>query len=445
MLGHPALTDGSAAIQRYRVIGFLGQEGSVEVYHAKDAATGQDVALKRLNFGDSGIEWFAQFMLEARTWCKLDSPYVVKTIAVEHELPALYIVTEYPAGQSLREILDRQQNLEVQDAVEIARQCLCGLEAAHGLLVVHRDLKPENVYITQVDQTIEVKIANFGIAGFRGGEREKSAAVYFRGTPGYTPPEQLFLWPDTDVQSDIYAFGVLLFEMLTGCMPYGDNWRDAPINALKEKIAPHPKEPAGLWKIVLRAIHPLPSQRYRSAREMRAAIEELSHSKRRLALSKRSSRVAIGATLGLMVGLAMAWTTTSVGSGRHFSTLARRTQSNSAESHQAATNSTSALRPIPAVVATTTSTTEADRTRVAVNIASTPTATPKAVAPQLQPPTITIDVSVQLSEIDGLKIFVGRNCAAPGHLGPGASNPSGHSPSGSICAGTENVERCCAD
>ena len=406
MLGSSVLENGSVAVQGYRAIEFLGREGTVETYRAKDVISNQDVTLKRLNFDDSNVEWLAQFTREARTCRIIDSPHIVKILAVEQAQPDIYIVTECAAGETVRDILKRQSNFEIQDALEIAKQLLSGLEAAHRLLIVHRDLKPENVYVARVNNTIQVKIAELGIAGFRGGERGMSAAGFFRGTPGYMAPEQVFLWPATEVQSDIYSFGVLLFEMLTGYLPYGDNWRDAPVNALEERMRPHPTEPVSLWKIVERAIHPLPNQRYSSAREMRAAIEDLFQSGRSSAPATRSRRVAVGATLGLMAGLALALTSASAGRARHAGTLERKPQSSSNVSQLAVSNHKTPPIPAPAVV--TTATVEAIRTRDSVKIVSNPTATPRgelsAVAPRWQPPMITIDVSVQLSEIDNLKI-----------------------------------------
>lgn len=308
MLVRPAFDNGSIAARKYRVTEFLGEEGSLEIYRAEDPGTGQQVLLKHLASCDPDNEELARFIREVRTCCIIDSPHVTRTIAVEIEAPALTVVTEVPPGVKLRDMLERQSTLETGDALEIVSQCLCGLEAAHRLLICHRDLRPDNVYIQRTEDGIKVKIADFGIAGIRSTEPEKSVTGFFRGSPAYMPPEKIFRWPDIDRSSDMFSLGVMLFEMLTGRLPYGDNWRDAPTNALEERIVPHPDKPAGLWKIVKRAIHPLPSQRYPSTREMRLAIEQYTNQKGSILPSPRVRLLALGAALGASFGFALAWT-----------------------------------------------------------------------------------------------------------------------------------------
>ena len=385
MLGCPALAIGSVAARNYRVMEYLEAVGKFEIYRAQDCNAGQSVLVKRLTNYTSDGDDLARFVREIRTCCIIDSPYVAKTLAVEQEAQALCIVVEYPSGETLRDILERDSTLSSDDAVEIAHQCLCGLEAAHRLLIVHRDLKPEDVYITRVAGVIQVKIADFGVAGFRSAERNMSVSGYFRGTPGYMPPEQVFLWPDTGVSSDLFSLGVMLFEMLTGLLPYGDNWRMAPANALEENMAPHPAGPDGLWKIVKCAIHPLPSQRYRSTRAMRVAIEEYSGKRPTTPpASARRRPVAVGAAIGVLVGFALAWssvrTVHSVGNSGRASPDVTHTKMAAANVQHMPAN----VLPLAPTVTTKTEAHDNDLPGDPENkLANSPTLTP-AVKPQLE-------------------------------------------------------------
>ncbi len=435
MLGCPALAIGSVAARSYRVMEYLETVGKFEIYRAQDSS-GQRVRLKWLtNFGSDGDD-LARYVREIRTCCIIDSPHVNKTIAVEQEAESLCIVTEYPSGESLRDILERQPTMPVEDAVEIAQQCLGGLEAAHRLLIIHRDLKPENVYVERIDGNIQVKIADFGMAGFRGVEPNMSVTGYFRGTPGYMPPEQVYLWPDIAVSSDIFALGVMLFEMLTGLLPYGDNWRIAPANALEENMAPHPAAPEGLWKIVKCAIHPLPSQRYRSTRAMRTAIEDFSGKKRPTMPPASRRPVAIGAAIGVLVGFALAWTSVRTAG---FASKASKPTPNVTHLQTAAVSAPQRLSSAPASVTPAPRTaalapTIAPQTPALVkvplpvapskvlqsldqgervepqNVASSgyskATYSQKTMVARPAQPTITVEVSAQLADVDDLKILL---------------------------------------
>jgi hypothetical protein len=315
MGGCPSLANGTIAARKYRVLDYLRHEGPFEVYRVQDVGTGQSVLLKYLASCEQDSDIVARSMPEIRMCCIIDSPYVARTFAVEHEAQTLCVVMEQPPGEPLCDLLERESTLAVNDAAEIARQCLCALQAAHKLLIHHRDLKPANVFVARTGQRVDVKVTDFGLAGFRGGETQASGPGVFRGTPGYAAPEQVFLWPDTDASSDLFSLGAMLFEMLTGLMPYGDNWREACINALESRLAPHPTQPAGLWKIVTRAILLVPSQRYQSGREMRVAIEEYLNHRPSFMPKKRTRMIPIGTAIGVLVGAVLAWTT--VKTARH--------------------------------------------------------------------------------------------------------------------------------
>ncbi len=431
MGGYPSLANGTIAVRKYRVVDYLCHEGPFEVYRAQDVGTGQRVLLKYLASCEQDSDIVARFMPEIRMCCIIDSPNVARTFAVEHEAQTLCVVMEQPPGEPLCDLLERESTLAVKDAAEIARQCLCALQAAHKLLIHHRDLKPANVFVARTGQSIDVKVTDFGLAGFRGGETQASGPGVFRGTPGYAAPEQVFLWPDMDASSDLFSVGAMLFEMLTGLVPYGDNWREASINALEGKLAPHPTQPAGLWKIVMRAIQLVPSRRYQSSREMRMAIEETLNRRPSFIPKKRARMIPVGTAIGVLVGAVLAWTT--VKTARHL----RREETGRFSAAMAKTQDRNA--PAPSIERVTPAPTQAETfgarpepvtlAKVALP-ASTKTVVrgtshhgfpqaaatlapavahvepPKPAVAHVASPTITVGVPAQVAELDDLKILL---------------------------------------
>ncbi|MCB0876136.1 MAG: PASTA domain-containing protein [Solirubrobacterales bacterium] len=256
---------------RYRLEHRLGSGGMADVWRARDTELGRDVALKLLheNFARD-TEFVERFRREASSAAGLQHQNVVSVFDRGSYEDSYYISMELVEGSSLRELID--QGLTIEEAVEVTRQMLAAAAFAHEHGIVHRDLKPMNVLI---DRDGRIRVTDFGIARAGGSEITRTGSVM--GTAQYLSPEQaqgMAVGPATD----IYSIGVILFEMLTGRVPFdGEN---AVAIAMKqvgeEPPAPssiNPKVSPALDAVVLKALAKDPAQRFQSAAEMTAALE----------------------------------------------------------------------------------------------------------------------------------------------------------------------------
>src|SRR6187401_3383371 len=206
-IDHGRFEPGTIFQQRYRVIGLLGRGGMGEVYRADDLRLGQPVALKFLPAGlKQDPQRLAQFHNEARTARQVSHPNVCRVYDIGEADGLLFLTMEYVDGEDLSSLLRRIGRLPEDKAIEIARQICAGLAAAHERGVVHRDLKPANIML---DGTGKVRIMDFSLAAV--GEVKDIRA----GTPAYMAPEQLS-GQEVTVRSDIYALGLVLYEIFTG-------------------------------------------------------------------------------------------------------------------------------------------------------------------------------------------------------------------------------------
>src|SRR5947209_15518304 len=202
----------------YRIAGVIGEGGMGAAYRAKDTRLGRDVAVKVLtNLATSDQEQLQRFEQEARTAGMLNHPNLLTIYDVGHDGGGPYIVSELLQGETLRDRLARGP-LPPRRAVDAALQVAQGLAAAHDKGIVHRDLKPENIFLTRDGRA---KILDFGIAkltanpaegAFKGAATEPGLVL---GTVGYMSPEQVRGEP-LDTRSDLFSFGVILYEILTG-------------------------------------------------------------------------------------------------------------------------------------------------------------------------------------------------------------------------------------
>jgi serine/threonine-protein kinase len=215
-LDHGRFVPGTLLLERYRVLGLLGRGGMGEVYRADDLRLGQTVALKFLPpevAQDPGR--LARFHNEVRLARQVSHPSVVRVYDVGDYLGQPFLSMEYIDGEDLGTLLRRIGRLPRDKATEVARQVCAGLAAAHDRGVVHRDLKPANVMI---DGRGRARIADFGLAGAVGADDGLRG-----GTPAYMSPEQL-AGSETGVRSDLYALGLVLYELYTGKRAYaGDS------------------------------------------------------------------------------------------------------------------------------------------------------------------------------------------------------------------------------
>lgn len=211
----------------YRVIAKLGQGGMGAVYSAENTKTGLTVVLKillRQHTRDKELLW--RFFNEAKTASQLDHDNIVAVYdAGRMDDGTAYIAMEYLPGQTLGELLDKQQTLSVAAGAYV---CLCmarALEAAHREGIIHRDLKPDNIHIVPDEAAphgFRVKLLDFGIAKLMGGDAssERTATGVMLGTPAYMAPEQCRSLRSIDGRADLYALGCILYEVLTSTPPF---------------------------------------------------------------------------------------------------------------------------------------------------------------------------------------------------------------------------------
>jgi serine/threonine-protein kinase len=203
---------------RYQVITRIASGGMGEVYRAHDAVLARDVALKVLHPQLAGDRGFVdRFRREARASAILNHPNVVGVYDWGSTEGTYFMVMEYVQGTNLRTVLGEYARLEPGQVAEICLQVLAALDHAHGHGIVHRDVKPENILIAR-DGT--VKVADFGLARAYADSYVSQAEGTVTGTVQYLAPEQI-LGEAADPRTDLYALGVVMFELLTGRPPFG--------------------------------------------------------------------------------------------------------------------------------------------------------------------------------------------------------------------------------
>jgi eukaryotic-like serine/threonine-protein kinase len=261
-------------IDRYEVIDLLGQGAYAETYKARDTASGEIVVLKSPNpnlFADPAI--FQRFRRERDIADKLSHPNVVGGRDHSENRTEPYLVLEYVDGTNLRTRMaqlkgeDSSAPISVPIALEWGRQLASVLEYLHTQGIVHRDLKPENILVTDGDQ---LKLIDFGTALLEGAKRLTwKHLTDGLGTPDYMSPEQI-QGARGDERSDIYAWGVMMYELLTGAVPFdGDNWMAVMAGHLTKTPprirARNPAVPPALEAVVLEAMRRYPEHRYQSS------------------------------------------------------------------------------------------------------------------------------------------------------------------------------------
>jgi serine/threonine-protein kinase len=295
-------------VAHFRIVGRLGRGGMGIVYRAEDEKLRRMVALKTLPTASaSEPERRARFMREARSAAALTHPNIATIYEVGEEDAGVYIAMELVEGETLRARIEREGGaIETTTALRIARGIARGLARAHAKGVVHRDLKPENVML---DADGEPKILDFGLARIELAVdpdgvtvTELSGEVARFGTPAYMSPEQV-LGDRACAPSDVFSFGVILYEMLGGRRPF-----DAPsvpkLFAAILESDPLPLEdmPPSVAALVAKCLRRKPEERYASGRELLAAIDDLG--KARVPVATRPRRT--GVVLTLLAGAAVA-------------------------------------------------------------------------------------------------------------------------------------------
>ena len=264
---------------KYRIVRLIGDGGMGSVYEARHEGLRTQVALKFLHDDLAGRPNLAErFLQEARVAATIQSPHVARVTDVDVGPGGQpYLVMELLSGESLQGRLDRERKLARGVAVDFALQIASGLEAAHAIGVVHRDLKPDNVFVTPGTGGPLLKLIDFGIAKLYENQRGLTRAGVVMGTPEYMPPEQLYAASDVDGRADVYALGVILFEMLSGRRPAdGEDAQEIVGKVLAGNVlslgALEPDLPPGLVELVQRATTADRNARIGSAYELRAAL-----------------------------------------------------------------------------------------------------------------------------------------------------------------------------
>ena len=272
----PSLHEGDQ-LDQYRIENLVARSGMASIFRATDMRTGRQVAIKIPHPEmEADPVLFDRFKREADIGQTLDHPGVMKVLA-DGDRSRIYMVMEWVEGRLLRKALGEAGKFPPERAIKIAVAVADTLDYIHRNGVVHRDLKPENI---MVDGEGRIKLIDFGIAGQVGAKRLTFAKLtQVAGTPDYISPEQV-KGKRGDGRSDIYALGVMLYEMLTGKTPFpGSN----PFAIMNERLLNHPIPPREanpeispeLQEVIYRALERDPQNRYSTANEFAWDLEHL--------------------------------------------------------------------------------------------------------------------------------------------------------------------------
>lgn len=264
---------GMVFAERYRLIDFIGQGGMSLVYRAVDIRTGHSVAIKILKSEyNRDKEFLERFQREAQAASLMSHHNIVNLLDVGVEGEFRYLVLEYVSGSTLKEIIQERGQINVNTAVQIAVRILSALQHAHDNGIIHRDIKPQNVLVNAEGH---IKVADFGIARMTNAFTISKGDTVV-GSVHYSSPEQA-TGSVVEATSDIYSTGVVLYEMLTGRVPFVG---DTPVSVAMQHInsAPppltdfNPMVPPAVVSVVMKALEKSPKRRYQNAREMADAL-----------------------------------------------------------------------------------------------------------------------------------------------------------------------------
>lgn len=266
------LYNGTIIANRYEIIEKIGAGGTADVYRAKCHKLNRFVAVKVLKREFSEDSTFiSKFRIEAQSAAGMAHANIVNVFDVGDENGIHYIVMELVEGITLKQYIDNKGALEYKEAVSVAIQIAQGIEAAHKHNIIHRDIKPQNIIISQEGK---VKVTDFGIAKVTSTDTVNSMAM---GSVHYISPEQA-RGGFSNITSDIYSFGITLYEMCTGRVPFdGENTVSVALKHIQNEITPpsayNPNIPVSVEKIILKCTQKRVDMRYQSATDVIADLK----------------------------------------------------------------------------------------------------------------------------------------------------------------------------
>ena len=263
------IVKGQKINDRYQIIKTIGEGGMANVYLAYDTILDRNVAVKVLR-GDLATDekFVRRFQREALSASSLSHPNIVEVYDVGEDNGSYYIVMEYIEGKQLKQLLKKRGKLTLNEVVDIMSQVTDGMSAAHDSYIIHRDIKPQNIMILENGL---IKITDFGIAmALNSTQLTQTNSVM--GSVHYLPPEQAS-GKGATIQSDVYSMGILMYELLTGELPFrGDNAVEIALKQIKEPVPSVRTKiesiPQSIENIILKATAKNPKNRYADAREM---------------------------------------------------------------------------------------------------------------------------------------------------------------------------------
>ena len=268
--------------QRYKIVSELGHGGMADVYEARDVIFKREVALKIIKYDNAKkIENLIRFQNEARFSAAFNHPNIVKIYDYGEYNNLPYIVTEFVRGQTIRDVLDYKRCFSLNESCSIMLQLCDAVHEIHSKNIVHRDIKPQNIYYSSDGS---IKLGDFGISILLGSGMNVSENRKIMGTAQYLAPELVYGEKPT-FQSDIFAMGITLFELLTGRVPFdAKDPHDVAVMQVEQEVPSplktNPDLPKEIEEIVFKAVNKDLNKRYKNVLDMKKDISALYKNKK---------------------------------------------------------------------------------------------------------------------------------------------------------------------